>query len=66
MIQHHIMALLALAAAAISGMEAVYQFQFKGPKEPMFWLMLVVFAASIWLYLRARKKRKQFGGGLKK
>jgi hypothetical protein len=62
MIKYHVLALLFLAAAAISAMEflAIY---LENPKSYLllgkFWLMLLVFGSSIAMYLRVRRFRKE-------
>lgn len=63
MIKYHVLALLCLVAAALSGIEALVQFAATPEKmsNPLGWLMLVVFAASMLLYLRVRKLRKKAG-----
>ena len=60
MIKYHILALLCLVAAAISAIEFLaisienpdYMSSFK------FWLMILVFAFSVMLYLRTRRFRR--------
>jgi hypothetical protein len=58
MIQHHVLALLCLVAAAISGVEALVQYQVGG-LSAQFGLMIVLFAGSIWLYLRTSRIRRE-------
>jgi len=65
MIKHHIMSLLFLAAAALSGIESAavfYETYLK--KLPWYqsgkaWFMAVVFIACIVMYFRSRSMRKK-------
>lgn len=66
MIKHHIMSLLFLAAAAISGIESARGFFYETPlkKLPWYqsgkgWFMAVVFIACIVMYFRSRSMRKK-------
>lgn len=62
MIKYHVLALLSLVAAAISGIEflAIY---WEHPKDYIlmgkFWLMLILFGSSIAMYFRIRRFRKK-------
>lgn len=60
------MSLLCLAVAAISLIEALARFlgtvnepNTQGWGNPLGWLMTLVFAASIFMYFRVRRIRKQ-------
>ncbi len=61
MIKYHILGLLTLVAAAISGIEilAIY---YEAPTTYLFlgkfWLMLILFGSSIAMYFRMRRFRK--------
>jgi hypothetical protein len=57
MIKNHVLALLSLVAAAISGTESLLQFYAKGIGSGSGWLMLVVFSAS-YFYVRFKKARR--------
>lgn len=58
MIKNHIFALLSLVAAAISGTESILQFYANGIGSGSGWLMLGVFAASFYFYIRFKKARR--------
>lgn len=58
MIKNHVLALLSLVAAAISGTESLLQFYATGIGSGSGWLMLVVFSASFYFYLRFKKARR--------
>lgn len=64
MIKYHVIALLCVCAAAISGIEATVQFTTtkEGYSNPLGWLMVLVCLASALLYFRVRKLRKKAGG----
>jgi hypothetical protein len=49
---------LCLVAAAISGVEALVQYQVGG-LSAQFGLMILLFAGSIWLYLRTSRIRRE-------
>jgi hypothetical protein len=57
MIKHHLLALLLLVAAAISAIEALYQYQVGG-LSVQFGLMLLVFVAAVFLYFRTSRIRR--------
>ena len=59
MIKNHVLALLSLVAAAISGTESLMQFYFKGAGSGAAWLMLGVFGASFYFYVRFKKARRE-------
>ena len=59
MIKYHVLALLFLVAAAISGVEAYVQFVLQGPKGPLAWLMLSLCIASGILYIRTSRIRRK-------
>ncbi len=59
MIKNHILALLSLVAAAISGTESILQFYATGIVSGPGWLMLFVFAASFYFYMRFKKARRE-------
>ena len=63
MIKYHILALLCLVAAAISGIEFLAIATLDHPNDYLshgrFWLMIGVFAFSIMLYIRVRRFRKE-------
>lgn len=58
MIKHHLLALLLLVAAAISAIEALYQYQVGG-LSVQFGLMLLVFVAAVFLYFRTSRIRRE-------
>lgn len=61
MIKYHILALLCLVAAAISAIEFL-AISIENPEYITsfnFWLMILVFAFSVMLYLRTRRFRKE-------
>jgi hypothetical protein len=59
MIKNHILALLSLVAAAISGTESILQFYATGIDSGPGWLMLFVFVASFYFYMRFKKARRE-------
>ncbi len=59
MIKNHILALLSLVAAAISGTESILQFYATGIGSGSGWLMLLVFVASFYFYIRFKKVRRE-------
>ena len=59
MIKNHILALLSLVAAAISGTESILQFYATGIGSGSGWLLLFVFAASFYFYMRFKKARRE-------
>lgn len=59
MIKNHILALLSLVAAAISGTESILQFYYTGIGSGSGWLMLFVFVASFYFYMRFKKARRE-------
>ena len=61
MIKYHILALLCLVAAAISAIEflAISIEDRDYATSLKFWLMILVFAFSVMLYLRTRRFRKE-------
>ncbi len=59
MIKNHILALLSLVAAAISGTESILQFYATGIGSGSGWLMLLVFVASFYFYMRFKKARRE-------
>lgn len=59
MIKYHVLALLFLVAAAISGVEAYVQFVLQGLTAPLAWLMLALCIASGILYIRTSKIRRK-------
>jgi hypothetical protein len=59
MIKNHILALLSLVAAAISGTESILQFYATGIGSGSGWLMLCVFIASFYFYIRFKKVRRE-------
>jgi len=59
MIKNHILALLSLVAAAISGTESILQFYAIGIGSGAGWLMLFVFVASFYFYMRFKKARRE-------
>ncbi|GDX49260.1 hypothetical protein LBMAG26_01190 [Bacteroidota bacterium] len=59
MIKNHILALLSLVAAAISGTESILQFCATGIGSGSGWLMLLVFVASFYFYIRFKKVRRE-------
>lgn len=59
MIKNHILALLSLVAAAISGTESILQFYATGIGSGSGWLMLSVFVASFYFYMRFKKARRE-------
>ena len=54
-----ILALLSLVAAAISGTESILQFYATGIVSGAGWLMLFVFVASFYFYMRFKKARRE-------
>lgn len=64
MILNHILALLSLVAAAISGTEAIVQFTISTSNNQAWytsgkaWLMLGVFLFSSYFYIRFKKARR--------
>lgn len=59
MIKNHVLALLSLVAAAISGTESILQFYASGIRSGSGWLMLVVFGASFYFYVGFKKARRE-------
>ena len=59
MFKNHILALLSLVAAAISGTESIYKFYETGIGSGSGWLMLLVFVASFYFYIRFKKVRRE-------
>lgn len=58
MIKNHILTLLSLVAAAISGTESLLQFYATGISSGPGWLMLLVFGGSFYFYVRFKKARR--------
>mgnify|MGYP003349551406 FL=1 len=59
MIKNHILALLSLVAAAISGTESILQFYTTGIASGPGWLMLCVFLGSFYFYVQFKKVRRE-------
>ncbi len=59
MIKNHVLALLSLVAAAISGTESLLQFYATGVGSAAGWLMLAVFGASFYFYVGFKKARRE-------
>lgn len=65
MIKYHILALLSLCVAGVTGIEAAVNFMQASPdwmSSGKGWLMTLLCAGSIFLYFRSRKFRKEKAG----
>jgi len=60
MIKYHILALLSLVAAAISGVEAYVQFMHPQGSNTQGYLMIGVMLLSGYMYIRTAKIRRAF------
>ena len=60
MIKYHILALLCLVAAAISGMEAFFQFTSAQGDTSLGWIMIGVLILSGYMYIRTSRIRRSF------